>query len=161
MDESIPAEGKKQVAQKPPLSVGRIAAQILAGTILCIVVFMLFGMSGFPGSAGDIGDLGVLLIFIIFFSPWYMIGSALGVYLVGNIGKQTGSFLAALGSGFLGGLVMFLLFAKELVSLTEEKIVTLGLMLLIGPIMATIGFNLTRRYKRPRSSGGKYFVSYP
>lgn len=169
MDESIYTANKKQSRQKPPLSLYRIAGQILAGTILCIVVLVvvyvilvkLFGLSDFTGSNVGIGEMGALVIFIIFFYPLYMIDSALGVYLVGTRGNQTGSFGVTLGFSFLGILVTFLLFWKGLLSLTEDKIVTLGLILLIGPIMSTIGFNLTRKYKElvlPRNS--KYFVSY-
>ncbi len=61
----------------------------------------------------------------------YTLGSATGVYLVGNIGDGTGSFLATLGGSILGVLGY-----------------GVG-----SPIGAAIGFNLTRRYKSPPASG--------
>ena len=57
----------------------------------------------------------------------YVVGSALGTYLVGNLGNETGSFIETLGTSALAGL----------------------LLILPAPIGATIGFNKTRGYKNP------------
>lgn len=68
----------------------------------------------------------------------YPIGSAIGVYLVGNIGDETGSFGATLRGSIIGGALGLLAF---------------GVGVLPGaPIGATIGFNSSRRYKTPRTS---------
>ncbi len=81
-------------------------------------------------------------------------GSAYGVYAVGNIGNQTGSFKATLGGsflGFLGGVGAAACLA-ELYD-TNQFFPAQGYCLLAGPpIGATIGFNLTRRYKSPPAS---------
>ena len=54
----------------------------------------------------------------------WLVGVPVGVYLVGNTGNETGSFLATLGGSFI-----------------------------LGPIGAAIGFNMTRRYKSLPASG--------
>ena len=167
MSESINTENKKQNRQKPPLSVGRIAGEILAGTATGLVVALpLAYVTGFllvyedllVDEVSGFAALGVLAkfaaIFAYVFPPLYGLGSAVGVYLPGSRGKQTGSFLLTLAGGFLGGLVMVILvFTSGDSSVgTVEKIVIWGLLSLIGPIFATIGFNLRRRYKEPQSA---------
>jgi hypothetical protein len=156
MSEPIKIENKNQNRQKPPLSRRRIACEILAGTALCTVALLVvwricilrFGRDDYTGSIGQLSAVGILLMFIIVFPPLYVLGSAVGVYLVGNIGKQTGSFLTTLGGGLLGMFVMaFLVFAGRDLSIGINKIVIWGFLSLIGPTMATLGFNLTRGYK--------------
>jgi hypothetical protein len=75
----------------------------------------------------------------------HTLGSAIGVYLVGNIGNETGSFLATLGGSILGGGLglTFVFLSGELLPFP---------LLVCPPIGATIGFNLTRRYKSPPTS---------
>ena len=161
MDESINVENEKQNRQKPPLSSDRIVGEILAGAALCTVALLVvwricilrFGRDDYTGSIGQLAALGILAMFITVFLPLYVLGSAVGVYLVGNIGKQTGSLLATLGGSLLGMFVMALLvFAGQGKSAgTVEMIFIWGLLSLIGPTMAALGFNLTRRYKKPPS----------
>ena len=105
--------------------------------------------------------LGVLAkfatIFAYVFPPLYGLGSAVGVHLVGNRGNQTGSFLLTLAGGFLGGLLTLLMISIG-INLSDELILMFFLLfwsllvLFIPPILATIGFNRTRRYKEPPSS---------
>jgi len=159
MDESINVENEKRANQKPPLSVTRIACEILAGTAFWIVPLLLvYGTGMIFNGKGDSADSGTQLLglyilgmFIFVFPLYYVIGSTVGVYLVGTRGNQTGSFPATLGFGFLGGLVMTLLalyiWLGGVMMTVIEKIFIWKLIVLIGPIMATFGFNLTRRYK--------------
>ena len=157
MYENVDINNEKQ---KPPLSLGRIACEILAGTVLCIVALLvvcgicilLFGKPKTGGHGSELAIVGVFTMFIFVFPPLYVLGSAVGVYLVGTRGKQNGSFLLTLPGGFIGLLVMVILaFAGRDSSVgTREKIVIWGFLSLIGPIFATIGFNLTRRYKKPK-----------
>ena len=162
MSESINIENKKPNRQKPPLSVVRIACEIIAGTALCIVALLvvcgicivLFGKPQTGGHCSELAIVGVMTMFIFVFPPLYVLGGAVGVYLVGTRGKQKGSFLLTLPGGFVGLLVMVIMaFAGGDSSVgTGEKIVIWGLFSLIGPIFATIGFNLTRRYKESASA---------
>ena len=159
MDEPMTADKKKQKRQKPPLNRLRIAGEILAGATLCIVALLAVCGTGIvlfgnfkTGSVGQLEALGFLALFVSVFPPLYVLGSAVGVYLVGSIGKQKGSLLATLGGSLVGGIVIVILVftggdgAKSIG--TAEKVVIWGFLSLIGPVMAAIGFNLTRRYKK-------------
>jgi len=167
MNEPITAENKKQNRQKPPLSVGRIAGEILAGTttgfvvalpvayVTGIVVYIAFHEE--KSCFGPVLTLvSILYVSLMLYGP----ASGVGVYLVGSRGTQTGSFLATLGFAFIGGLVMFVmlipvLFLSAALIVGAENIVRWTLWVLISlipPIFATLGFNLTRRYKQPPSS---------
>lgn len=168
MDEYLATENKKQMRQKPPLSWRRIAGEILAGTATAFVsvpvlyasgAIVLFSGPGhdYTGSVGQLHLFGDLAMFIFLFpvvSGLYGLASALGVYLVGSGGKQTGSLLATFGCGFLAaGVTLFVFpfaFSSHLIGV--EKIVLGAVVLLTAPIMATLGFNLTRKYKQPPSS---------
>ncbi len=163
MSESINVENKKQNHLKPPLSVGRIAGEILAGTATGLAVVLLVSVTYFVylgyilGHKRDYVVVELIALFDIVCPPLYGLVSAVGVYLVGKIGKQTGSFLLTLIGGFLGGLIAHLsvlpaLFLSSDVKLEVELWALMILILLIPPIFATIGFNLRRRYKQPPSS---------
>ncbi len=165
---SINVENKEQNHQKPPRSLGRIACEILAGTaagfavavpVIYLTVYVI--VRAIWGEEKNLGLGGFLVVGFIFlaFPPLYGPASAVGVYLVGNIGKQTGSFLPTLRGGFLGGLIMFVMlipvsFLSSVLIVGAEKIVSWtlwALVLLIPPIVATSGFNSKRRYKEPPS----------
>jgi hypothetical protein len=162
MSDTINVENKKQNRKKPPLSAGRIVCEILAGTAFCIVALLvvcgicivLFGKPQTEGHGSELAIVGVMTMFITIFPALYVLGGAVGVYLVGSRGKQTGSFLLTLPGGFLGLFVMIILaFAGGDSSVgSREKIVIWGLLSLIGPTFAAIGFNLTRKYKEPPSA---------
>ena len=164
MSESVNIENKKQNRQKPPLSVGRIAGEILAGTatglvvalpLACVTGFLLVDeVSGFA-AFGFLATFAAIFAYV--FPPLYGLGSAVGVYLLGTRGKQTGSFILTLAGGFLGGLLTLLMISIG-INLSDELILIVFLLfwsllvLLIPPILATIGFNRTRRYKEPQSA---------
>jgi len=72
----------------------------------------------------------------------YPIGVTLGVYLIGTIGNETGSFLAT----FLGSMAGIALAIPAAISISNDDLK--GIPLLLGPPLgACIGFNATRRYK--------------
>ncbi len=161
MSESVNIENKKQRRQKPPLSFGRIAGEILAGLALGFVLLLvayvtgsvLVGKVGPAESSGELEAILFLIMFTIVFSPLYGFGSAVGVYLLGTRGKQTGSFLLTLAGGFVGALVVLLpSFSLFFSGKVIVHLVPLLLLLLFPPVLATLGFNLTRRYKEPPSS---------
>ncbi len=162
MDESITDENKKQKRQKPPRNLGRIACEILAGAATAAALaYLSLYVVGYGAKFSGLGEgcmdgLAVLAIMIYVAPPVYVLGCAVGVYFVGRIGNQTGSFLATLGGVFLGVPVMAILFLyldmAEYKALEMVKIILWSLMLLIPPVGATLCFNLTRRYKEPPSS---------
>ena len=99
--------------------------------------------------------IGELFIFTIVFYPLYGHVGAVGVYLVGNIGKQTGPISSTLGWSFLGVAVFGAVLAGPglFIGLTRAGPITLLVLgLLTPPVFATIGFNLKRRYKQPPAS---------
>jgi len=124
---------------KPPLSVGRIVGEILAGGVGGVVVGFVGLVVGINYAfARDLpmGKCNPVVGYAIRIGS--VLGSTIGVYVVGNIGNETGSFLATLGGSILGGLVGWS------ISGTEAGFVAL----VFGPpIGATLGFNLTRKYK--------------
>ena len=120
----------------------------------------------FSGGVGGEADnrIAFMSIFSKVTPVVYGIAGAVGVYLLGTRGKQTGSFLPTLIGGFLGGLTMYFTIPLALSISTSlrhstsyfiigiERIVlwVLGVLILfIPPIIAFIGFNLRRRYKEP------------
>ena len=175
MSESITGENKEQNSQKPPLSRRRIAGEILAGLAVAVTVLFVavcvFAILAIPPSKGghDWGPVVMLFLFAFFAFPMlYGPASAIGVYLVGSRGKQTGSFPATLFGGFLGGfatlITLFCTMAFSSVVLSVLGVIlnvrSDGVVgwaewapaLLTAPIIATIAFNRTRRYKEPPSS---------
>ncbi len=179
MGESIDVENRKQTHQKPPLSRRRIAGEILAGLAVAVPVLFVPGyvlLRAIPGEPGEhaIGTAALIIVFVsLAFPMLYGPASAIGVYVVGSRGEQTGSFLLTLVGGFLGGFVMLItLFGTMVLSgmvldiigvkelnvgpeSTSERVVRWAcgaLVFLTAPIIATIGFNRTRRYKEPPSS---------
>jgi hypothetical protein len=153
MSESVNIENKKQNRQKPPLSLTRIIGEILAGTALGLVALLFVYIAGIVlVDKGEYAVFGFLSIFFIFFPPLYVLGSAVGVYLLGTRGNQTGSFQATLGFSFLGGLFMAVVLYLFLIVLTQAERILLAPVLLFSPVLATYGFNLRRRYKEPPSA---------
>ncbi len=143
-------------SQKPPLSRCRIAGEILAGLAVAVPVLyvailvfaIVFAIPVIPPgeSGGYIGESVVMLLLFAFFAFPILYGpaSAIGVYLVGSRGKQTGSFLLTLVAGFLGGCVML---PTLFVTGSVLGGACLALVFLTAPVIATIGFNGTRRYR--------------
>lgn len=176
MDESINVENKKQSRQKPPLSVSRIIGEIIAGeatgATAAAIVYMLFYMVGQRTEVEGVGggsmcditllDLVILGIMIWVVPAVYGLGCTVGVYFVGSRGNQTGLFLATLGFGLIGAFFMLImLFPVVLLSpaliVGVENIVRWTLWVLVSfipPIIATLGFNLTRRYKDRKNING-------
>jgi hypothetical protein len=140
-------EGKKQNWEKPPLRVGRILGEILAGGALGLALGYGGAYLGYLIAGGEDEGLEWASGLIIGGSLGATIGTALGVYTVGCIGDETGS----LGATFLGSILgVGLGWVALLVG--EESILTY-ISIAIPPISACVGFNMTRRYKFSSSSG--------
>ena len=157
MDEPMTADKKKQNRQKPPLSVARIVGEILAGLALGLIALLAVYVIGIiVVDKGCFEEFGFLALFIVIFPPLNGLGNAVGVYYVGSRDNETSSFPATLGFGFLGGLIMatlvFYIYVAGDIMFGMEKIIIWGFVLLIGPSITAIGFNLSRRYEKPPSS---------
>ena len=117
---------------KPPLEPGRVAMEMILGGagafVGTIIPIWLISGESFEGSGSF-----TMLISVLGMNT---LGSALGVWLVGSAGEQTGSFPITLVGSTAGMLVA--------VILSE---VTNGLsFLVVPPLGAVIAFNQTRRY---------------
>ncbi len=143
-------ESKEEQYEKPPLSKGRIAGEILAGGAVGAVLALGGGLacgaigreighaisdssgkneSGLCAGWFDAECKGFFIGIIVGVTLGYVLGTATGVYLIGNIGNETGSFSRALLGTIAGGCV---------------PVPFLG-----SAIGATFMFNTTRRYKSP------------
>ncbi len=136
----------------PPLNAGRIAGELVAGGVggalgffgpIYIVMHVFKGIGWVPEDVGAILLLACLPV-----------GSSLGVYLVGNLGNETGSLRSTIkgsvlgwaGANALAGAI--LLINEEQPNVARASIAKF--ILFAGPsIGATIGFNMTSRYKTP------------
>ena len=144
------------IREKPPLDRKTVRNQIWAGVL--------------GGTAGGIGgiylgsaiDSALLDKNAFVFAPlsWFILGSigcAAGVYSAGDTETVTGSFGATLTGASLGvpvmlGIGMVSAFASYA---TGSPIGLIGLPFIIiaSPACATLGFNMTRRYKSPSALG--------
>lgn len=158
-------ENKKQKPHKPPLSRGRIAREILAGAVGAIfgmapVLLMLYQEAKYGAPSDGWEDLPYVLAFFLTY-PLGALITVKGVYLVGKLGNQTGSFWATFAGSFLGLAVAVatipLLFLESVARCFDRLEPASGPVLFAiffagPPLGAVIGFNLTRRYKSPLAS---------
>ena len=155
-DNSI--EHIEQNPEKPP---PRIAEEIFAGVVGGLVGGAIGGGIGWAIGSGvergsePLTEYPELLGAALGATVGYVLGSPIGVYNAGDTENETGNFLATLGGGVAGGFLGLLIG---------------GVGALPGiPIGATVGFNMTRRYKTPPPSknglinfkGGRMYVGTP
>jgi len=144
----VPNERSIAMRSKPPLSVRRIVGEILAGGVGGVVV----GVASFYATfALDLpgGKCNPAVVYVA--GIGLTLGSSIGVYVVGNIGNETGSFLATLGGNillFFGASIILTEYGSDL---GDNYIVNIAILLcyiaVAPPLFATIAFNLTRKYK--------------
>ncbi len=132
--EIIEQKGNKLPLPRPTI-IGEILAGVVGGIIGGLVGMVIIGViSDIIWGGGYTGaGYGILIGFVF--------GSSYCVYRVGSQKSETGSYLATLSGGILGALLTLALTAIPYLKPYPYfyPIVT--------PICATIGFNLTRRYK--------------
>lgn len=152
---SFAVAGYAQAGEKPPLNGARIAGEIVVGELGGMVGGCVGALVGIDfayrlvtGKKPE--EFGGILYGIGGFYVGYPIGSVLGVYLVGNIGDESGSFLAALGGGCIGGIIGVV--ALEWAIRTDFSWYKVFPALLSAPVAATIAFNLTRKYQSSADS---------
>ncbi len=130
---------KEKKVEKPPLNAGRIVGELFAGGVGGVVIgYALLPKSG----EGEYRFLQASL--------YCTLSNVIIVYIVGNIGDKTGSFVATLFLGAIGGILGGGIGGDTYHSDLDFEGSFYGSM--IGaPIGATLGFNLTRRYDKPKS----------
>lgn len=129
---------------KPPLQAERIIGETLVGSALGVVGFISGGITGAvlaakfdPNGQFDSSMVGAAYGALI----GHTLGTSTGIYLIGNIGDQHGSFLATLAGTITGSALMILL-VDETTDLSKHFYI-LGLPVAGG----VVGFNLSRQYE--------------
>jgi hypothetical protein len=148
-------ENHSQKPPKPPLTLLTITCELLAGLIGAITgvapILSLLYQEAQYGELGEFAGLG--LFALVWTYPFGALITAVGVYLAGSARNQTGSFWAALAGTALGAAAVF---AVAVGAVAGDCSIVGGAMFAIAlaaPVLgATIGFNLTRRYKSPPTS---------
>lgn len=133
---------------KPPLNQGKAVGEFITGTLLGLGVGL--GAAYIGASISYDGSwFSELPGAIIGFSLAYPLGCALGVYAVGNLGNDTGSFSSALGAAYGGILIGAIgVWALSHVSPTAAGLAFFA----TPPLFATFAFNRSRRYKNTPSA---------
>lgn len=145
LTQKIYAQG--EYTTRPPLNGWRIAGELAAGVVGSFFALVVIGLPMWYFRGEEAG--GEFMIY-----AGTALCSSLGVYAVGNIGAQTGSYKATLGCSLLGELPAILIF--HIIPHTEDWVEGLGFFTTFFgtvPLGATIGFNLTRRYKSSFKTG--------
>ena len=140
----------------PPLSGGRVAAQVVVGALGTPIGFVAGGLLtkrvARAAGAGDdaasrAGDLG----------GWTgaALATAAGPRIIGARGPVTGSYWAAVGGAVAGGVGSYLVVRLNERAEDDEPrpcrvrcVASSAAVFLLPSIGATVGFNLSRRYER-------------
>jgi hypothetical protein len=132
----------------PPLSGTRLVGEALLGGLFAVGggiggAYVGYGLETSGGCSGEFCGLGGVIVGgmvgMTFVAP-------VGVYLAGSHSGETGSLGAAVGGSVIGALCGI---AAMAASQSEAGAV----LLVAGPVVGSmIGFNVTRRYDRPRST---------
>ena len=115
--------------KKPPINLCRVTSEIIGGAATGVGLAYL-GLKIYNNRSIE-ETVGIIC-------AGYITGNAIGVYIIGNLGDETGSFLSTL-LGSLSGILIGQTIAR---ALKESWITPIG-----PPVFATIGFNVSRRQR--------------
>ncbi len=144
----------------PPLSFYRITGECVGGLVIGTVCaygsIILYGMGADKNIWGWNIDVSIFLADI-----GWILGNELGVYIVGNIGNETGSLLktfiygTAISVGVQAIFYSLWYYKSADLSGSSSSIMEISqFAIMIGPtIGAIIGFNITRKYKKQPAKG--------
>lgn len=129
------------VAQKRPVSGGRIAGEIAAGFVGVPLGFAAGYTIGSGFRPHGSSNAGVAVGF-----AGALVGPALGVNWVGNGGPSHGNFGAAIGGAALGyGALYFLVPPASRVNPMKLKLLAMAAAFALPSVGATIAYNATRK----------------
>ena len=140
----------------PPLSGGRIAAEVALGALGTPIGFIGGGVltkrvARMAGAGDDAASRAAYV------GAWTgaALATAAGPRLVGAYGSVTGSYWAAVGGAVAGGVGSFLVVRLNDRAPDDEPracrarcVASSAAVFLLPSIGATVGFNLSRRYER-------------
>ena len=144
--EEIQLESKEKKVEKPPLNGLRIQKEIICGAGGGFAIGLFIGGAAILIARYNDG----ISLFPV--NIGYTLGSAFGVYKVGNTSNETGSFLATLGgstTGLILGMVIGSAIKTQSCYFWDAVLLT---NIVASPLCATVAFNMTRRYKTPSAS---------
>jgi len=141
-------ENKEQGDEKPPLNPVRIAGEVLGGTLAGIGGGVVAVRALLPIAEDSRFKQAILVTGL---STSYALGSGSTVYLIGNIGNQTGSFpatmLGVLAGGVVGAIGAIIIAAVTGNDDNDHEDLAELFLFLSPAIGGTIAFNLTRKYE--------------
>jgi hypothetical protein len=144
---STSPEIRQSSGPTPNINISRISGEFAAGGVFGFLLSYVFAGIGYKTiGLQDEEDSGMLGAFVGFFAG-AAVGSSFGVYIIGNIGNQTGSYGATLLGSTLGIGISLITLSDPDDSAFWIKLYTLPA---LGGIM---GFNASRRYKTMPASG--------
>ena len=137
--------------KRPPVSNGKLTGEILAGVAAASVVSFFSGeflKSAYAQNCMGGFSIGAVFMFVI--CPGILpLVSAITVYRIGSAGGQTGSFLRTLAYSILGGIVAIPIMCISPVLFLSPSPAAFAVSISLTPALgATLGFNLSRRYKK-------------
>ncbi len=154
----LAAAGHAHADEKPPLSPVRIAGEIVCGYSAGLAGGVVSVLALKPIADSVSGGRDVILAIGV--STGYAFGSVGGVYLVGSLGNQTGSFSTTMLGVLMGAAVGVTGAIITVAIIGDEDNHYAELPLFVAPaIGATIGFNLSRRYKSPSAESGTALIN--
>ena len=138
--------------KRPPVSNGKLIGEILAGVAgASVVSFFSWEFLNSAYAQNCMGGFGIMACFMFVICPGILpLVSAITVYLIGSAGGKTGSFLLTVVLSILGGIVAIPIGFRSLALFQSPAafVVSVSLTPALG---ATLGFNLSRRYKKGHS----------
>jgi hypothetical protein len=154
--ESIPAiagiqnQNKKAGPQIPPLNPGRITLEVAGGVLGgCSSFLITMWPLVYLVNTGDTSSEHASDVIAYSFPIGYTLAGASSVFLIGNIGDQTGSYWATLGAASLMTIV-----SVASCNFDSKHSSLYSSFSFLAPVWATIGFNLTRKYKKSAIDNG-------
>ena len=144
----------KDLIYVPPLKAGRIAGELsfgflsgLGGTLAGLLGAILYEEISDGGGHGSFDAYDMLFIGAI---SGYAVGTSIGVSLIGSCGNEKGSFIASLCGSLAGTLISAAIITAIESNPYEPVPEWAPLAVISAPVIgATIGFNLSRKYRKP------------
>ncbi len=131
----------------PPLDPSKVFAEAVSGTFVGVACgFGAMYLTAYLG--GDIGA-GIISMDI-----GWILGNQIGVYIIGNLGDETGSLPKTLLYGTASSLGIQALAIGTAVLTKGWNTPIYGFVVLTAPILSSVvSFNMTRRYKVEKHGG--------
>ena len=136
----------------PPLKAGKLELEFLIGGASGVVGSLILGFLGGAITNRNDDPWSELNGFAVGMVLGTIIGSSIGVEIVGSYGDETGTYWATL-LGSTGGMAASLIYIALRVREDSAEWFDWAMIYALPAAGAVLGFNLTRRYDTPPASG--------